>query len=285
MEKAEVKLIECPRDAMQGIKTPIPTSWKAQYINALLEVGFDTIDFGSFVSPKAIPQMADTSEVLEQLNLSKSSSGLLAIVANQRGGQEACRKSEIKYIGYPYSISPTFLKRNINKDTTEAFEIALDLKKVADKHQKALVVYISMAFGNPYSDEWSIDLLREHTGKLVENGINIISISDTVGIADPDKIYRVFDALLKKYHEIEFGLHLHTTSKAWYEKIDAAFQAGCRRFDGVLNGLGGCPMAGPDLVGNVRTTDLLQYFEDKGIQTGIDAQKLQVAAEIAKNMI
>jgi hydroxymethylglutaryl-CoA lyase len=285
MGKAEVKIIECPRDAMQGIKKPIPTSWKVQYINALLEVGFDTIDFGSFVSPKAIPQMADTSEVLEQLNLSKSSSGLLAIVANQRGGQEACRKSEIEYIGYPYSISPTFLKRNINKDTTEAFEIALDLKKMADEHQKALVVYISMAFGNPYSDEWGIDLLREHTGKLVENGINIISISDTVGIADPDKVHHVFDSLLKKFREIEFGLHLHTTSKAWYEKIDAAYLAGCRRFDSVLNGLGGCPMAGPDLVGNVRTTDLLQYFEDKGIQTGIDADKLLVAAELAKNMI
>ncbi len=255
-----VKIIECPRDAMQGIKQFIPTAQKVQYIQALLRVDFDTIDVGSFVSPKAIPQMVDTAEVLSQLDLSQTSSKLLSIIANERGANAACKHDEITYLGYPFSISENFQMRNTHKTIAQSVEVLRTILEIADKGNKELVVYISMGFGNPYGDPWNVDIVGEWTEKLAAMGVKILSLSDTVGSSTPKTIAYLFSQLIPMYPHIEFGAHLHTTPNSWFEKVDAAYLAGCRRFDGAIQGFGGCPMAKDELTGNMPTEKLLSYF-------------------------
>ncbi|WP_299333976.1 hydroxymethylglutaryl-CoA lyase [uncultured Psychroserpens sp.] len=255
-----LKIIECPRDAMQGIKDFIPTEKKVQYIQSLLRVGFDTIDFGSFVSPKAIPQMVDTAEVLAQLDLSQTTSKLLAIIANTRGANDACKHPEIDYLGYPFSISENFQMRNTHKTIAQSVVTLSEILELADTHQKEVVVYISMGFGNPYGDPWNVDIVGAWTERLSKMGVKILSLSDTIGSSNPESIDYLFSNLITKYPDIEFGAHLHTTPSTWFEKIDAAFKAGCRRFDGAIQGFGGCPMAKDELTGNMPTEKLLSYF-------------------------
>lgn len=256
----KIKLIECPRDAMQGIKDFIPTEKKIQYIQSLLRCGFDTIDFGSFVSPKAIPQMVDTKEVLANLELSKTSSKLLSIVANVRGAQDAVQHPEIDYLGYPFSISENFQMRNTHKTIEQSVETLREILNIAHKHGKQVVAYLSMGFGNPYGDPWSVEIVGEWTERLSSYGVNILSLSDTVGTSDAETIDYLFSNLIPAYPNIEFGAHLHTTPTSWHEKIDAAYKAGCRRFDGAIQGFGGCPMAKDDLTGNMPTEKMLSYF-------------------------
>ena len=256
----KIKLIECPRDAMQGIKDFIPTEKKIQYIQSLLRCSFDTIDFGSFVSPKAIPQMVDTKEVLANLDLSKTSSKLLSIVANVRGAQDAVQYPEIDYLGYPFSISENFQMRNTHKTIEQSVETLREILNIADKHGKQVVAYLSMGFGNPYGDPWSVEIVGEWTERLSSYGVNILSLSDTVGTSDAETIDYLFSNLIPAYPNIEFGAHLHTTPTSWHEKIDAAYKAGCRRFDGAIQGFGGCPMAKDDLTGNMPTEKMLSYF-------------------------
>ncbi|WP_242086176.1 hydroxymethylglutaryl-CoA lyase [Aestuariivivens sediminis] len=260
-----VKIIECPRDAMQGIKQFIPTERKVQYIQALLRVGFDTIDFGSFVSPKAIPQMVDTAAVLAQLDLSKTPSKLLAIIANTRGARDACQYEEIDYLGYPFSISENFQMRNTHKTIAESVVVLSEIMEIANTFNKEVVVYISMGFGNPYGDPWNVEIVSEWTEKLAAMGVRILSLSDTVGTSNPETIAYLFSNLIPLYPHIEFGAHLHTTPSTWFEKVDAAFQAGCRRFDGAIQGFGGCPMAKDELTGNMPTEKLLSYFTSNKI--------------------
>lgn len=263
MKNDHVKVIECPRDAMQGIKQFIPTETKAQYIQSLLRVGFDTIDFGSFVSPKAIPQMVDTAEVLSQLDLSKTNSKLLAIVANLRGAQDACQHPEIDYLGYPFSISENFQMRNTHKTIAQSVDLLNDILNTADQTNKKVVVYISMGFGNPYGDPWNVEIVGEWTEKLSKMGVEILSLSDTVGSSNPENIDYLFSNLIPKYQDIEFGAHLHTTPSTWFEKVDAAYHAGCRRFDGAIQGFGGCPMAKDELTGNMPTEKVFSYLTTK----------------------
>jgi len=263
MKNDHVKVIECPRDAMQGIKQFIPTEKKVQYIQSLLRVGFDTIDFGSFVSPKAIPQMVDTAEVLSQLDLSKTNSKLLAIVANLRGAQDACQHPEIDYLGYPFSISENFQMRNTHKTIAQSVDLLNDILNTADQANKKVVVYISMGFGNPYGDPWNVEIVGEWTEKLSKMGVEILSLSDTVGTSNPENIDYLFSNLIPKYQDIEFGAHLHTTPSTWFEKVDAAYQAGCRRFDGAIQGFGGCPMAKDELTGNMPTEKVFSYLTTK----------------------
>lgn len=258
-----VKIIECPRDAMQGIKDFIPTDKKVQYIQSLLRVGFDTIDFGSFVSPKAIPQMVDTAEVLSKLDLSKTSSKLLAIIANTRGAEDASKHGEIDYLGYPFSISENFQMRNTHKTIAQSVVTLSEILEIANKTNKEVVVYISMGFGNPYGDPWSVEIVGEWTERLAKMGVKILSLSDTVGTSNPENIDYLFSNLIPKYPQIEFGAHLHTTPNTWFEKVDAAYKAGCKRFDGAIQGFGGCPMAKDDLTGNMPTEKLLSYFTSK----------------------
>ena len=263
MKNDHVKVIECPRDAMQGIKQFIPTEKKVQYIQSLLRVGFDTIDFGSFVSPKAIPQMVDTAEVLAQLDLSKTKSKLLAIVANLRGAQDACQHPEIDYLGYPFSISENFQMRNTHKTIAQSVDLLNDILNTADQANKKVVVYISMGFGNPYGDPWNVEIVGEWTEKLSKMGVEILSLSDTVGTSNPENIDYLFSNLIPKYQDIEFGAHLHTTPSTWFEKVDAAYKAGCRRFDGAIQGFGGCPMAKDELTGNMPTEKVFSYLTTK----------------------
>ena len=263
MKNNHVKVIECPRDAMQGIKQFIPTEKKVQYIQSLLRVGFDTIDFGSFVSPKAIPQMVDTAEVLAQLDLSKTKSKLLAIVANLRGAQDACQHPEIDYLGYPFSISENFQMRNTHKTIAQSVDLLNDILNTADQANKKVVVYISMGFGNPYGDPWNVEIVGEWTEKLSKMGVEILSLSDTVGTSNPENIDYLFSNLIPKYQDIEFGAHLHTTPSTWFEKVDAAYKAGCRRFDGAIQGFGGCPMAKDELTGNMPTEKVFSYLTTK----------------------
>ncbi len=263
MQKAPIKIIECPRDAMQGIKTFIPTKAKVQYIQSLLRVGFDTIDFGSFVSPKAIPQMADTAEVLAQLELSNTTSKLLAIVANVRGAEAACKHTEIDYLGYPFSISENFQMRNTHKTIAQSVVILQQILQLAKQHNKEVVVYISMGFGNPYGDPWNVEIVAEWTERLHKMGVSILSLSDTIGSSNKENITYLFSNLIPKYPNIEFGAHLHTQPNAWFEKVDAAYLAGCNRFDGAIQGFGGCPMAKDELTGNMPTEKLLSYFTAK----------------------
>lgn len=255
-----LKLIECPRDAIQGIKHFIPTEKKIKYINLLLESNlFDTIDFGSFVSPKAIPQMADTAEVVRCLDLSQTKTKLLAIIANERGAAEACQFEQISYLGYPFSISETFQLRNTNATIAESLERVKVIQEITEKADKQLVIYISMGFGNPYGDEWNAEIAIRWVDELQKLGIKIFSLSDTVGVATPESIQYLFENLIPKYPNLEFGAHLHTTPFAWQEKVDAAYNAGCRRFDGAILGYGGCPMAADELVGNMAMENLLTY--------------------------
>jgi hydroxymethylglutaryl-CoA lyase len=255
-----IKIIECPRDAMQGIKPFIPTERKVSYIQSLLRVGFDTIDFGSFVSPKAIPQMQDTAAVLDQLDLSKTSSKLLAIIANTQGAQAASTHKEIQYLGFPFSISENFQMRNTHKTIAESLVTLQEILNIADACNKEVVAYLSMGFGNPYGDPWNVEIVGEWTQKLSAMGVKILSLSDTIGSSTPEVISYLFSNLIPQYPSIEFGAHLHTTPDKWFEKIDAAFQAGCRRYDGAIQGFGGCPMAKDDLTGNMPTEKMLSYF-------------------------
>lgn len=263
--QSKLKIIECPRDAMQGIKAFIPTQKKIQYIQALLRVGFDTIDFGSFVSPKAIPQMADTAEVLAGLDLSKTSSKLLAIIANTRGAQDAAQHAQIDYLGFPFSISENFQMRNTHKTIAESVVTLNEILDIASKVDKEVVVYISMGFGNPYGDPWDVEIVGEWTEKLAKMGVKILSLSDTVGTSNPETIDYLFSNLIPAYPHIEFGAHLHTTPSTWHEKVDAAYKAGCLRFDGAIQGFGGCPMAKDELTGNMPTERLLSYFTQQKI--------------------
>jgi hydroxymethylglutaryl-CoA lyase len=255
-----IKIIECPRDAMQGIKAFIPTERKVAYIQSLLRVGFDTLDFGSFVSPKAIPQMADTAAVLAQLDLSKTTSKLLAIIANTKGAELASEHDAIQYLGYPFSISENFQMRNTHKTIAESIVTLQEILAIANSTNKEVVAYLSMGFGNPYGDPWNVDIVSEWTEKLAGMGVKILSLSDTVGSSTPDVISYLFENLIPKYPAIEFGAHLHTVPDKWFEKVDAAYKAGCRRFDGAIQGFGGCPMAKDDLTGNMPTEKLLSYF-------------------------
>lgn len=274
----KVKLIECPRDAMQGIKSHfIPTEKKALYINTLLNVGFDTIDFGSFVSPKAIPQMRDTAAVLAKLDLSKTNSKLLAIIANVRGAKDAAQFEEIDYLGYPFSISENFQMRNTHKTIAESI-IALDkILSIADQSKKEVVAYLSMGFGNPYGDPWNVDIVGEWTEKLSKMGVKILSLSDTIGSSTPEVIDYLFSNLIPSYSEIEFGAHLHTIPDKWHEKVNAAFNAGCHRFDGAIKGYGGCPMAKDELTGNMPTEKLISYFNQQKVDTNIKAMSFETA--------
>lgn len=281
MNNTEIQLIECPRDAMQGIVPFIDTEKKIDYINALLKVGFHTIDFGSFVSPKAIPQMRDTKEVLAGLDLSETNSKLLAIVANERGGKDACQHDEIDYLGFPFSISETFQLRNTNKTIAQSFDNVKALKKLADEHGKEIVVYISMGFGNPYGEAWSVDIVEEWTDKMAKLGIRTISLSDTIGTSNPESITYLFQNLIPKYHDISFGAHLHTTARTWREKVDAAWDAGCRRFDGAVKGFGGCPLAMDELCGNMATENLISFSNEKKLDSGVNALAFESAYNVA----
>ncbi|NUM50729.1 MAG: hydroxymethylglutaryl-CoA lyase [Flavobacteriales bacterium] len=271
-----IKLIECPRDAMQGIKHFIPTSQKIEYLNRLLKIGFDTLDFGSFVSPKAIPQMADTQEVLEKLDESKTQ--LLAIVANLRGAEQACNFGRISFLGYPFSISETFQLRNTNSSIADSLKNVNEMNELCEKHKKKLVVYLSMAFGNPYGDEWHKDIALEWCSKLAKVGVKTIALSDTVGVSNPQNINEIFSLLQKNLPEIELGAHLHTTPDTWEEKMSAAYFAGCRRFDGALGGYGGCPMAKDELTGNMPTEKMVQWLLKTKENLEIDFEKLEEAA-------
>lgn len=280
-----VEIIECPRDAMQGIKTPIPTELKIEYINALLKVGFDTIDFGSFVSPKAVPQMADTAKVLENLDLESGKSKLLAIVANERGAQDACVFEEIDFLGYPFSISETFQQRNTNASIEESLKRVENIQTLAVKNQKKMVVYISMAFGNPYGDEWHADIAANWSERLhLDLGIGILALSDTIGTSNPESINDLFSTLIPAFPKVNFGAHLHTTPSSWREKVDTAYQAGCRRFDGAIKGYGGCPMAADDLTGNMATENIISYLDEVQVDTKIDKKKFGKAMEISNRV-
>lgn len=276
----KVKLIECPRDAMQGLHDFVPTEWKVKYINSLLECGFDTIDFGSFVSPKAIPQMRDTADVLAGLN--ESSSKLLAIVANERGAQEASQFDRIDYLGYPFSVSEEFQKRNTNSTIEESFSRVEAIKEIADKKGKELVLYLSMGFGNPYGEKWHPDIVTAWSDRLYRQlDIRIQAVSDTIGAATPETIDALFRTLIPSNDRIEFGAHLHTVPEKAEKITAAAYQAGCRRFDGAVKGFGGCPMATDDLTGNMPTERMLKWFGEHGIETGVDANAFSDAMELS----
>ncbi|WP_282787672.1 hydroxymethylglutaryl-CoA lyase [Flavobacterium croceum] len=279
-----VKIIECPRDAMQGIKAFIPTERKVDYIQALLRVGFDTIDFGSFVSPKAIPQMQDTAEVLSKLDLSNTQSKLLAIIANTQGAQLASTHNEIRYLGFPFSISENFQMRNTHKTIAESMVTLEEILEIAYQTNKEVVTYISMGFGNPYGDPWNVDIVGEWTEKLAQKGVKILSLSDTIGSSTPEVIDYLFSHLIPKYPTVEFGAHLHTIPDKWHEKIDAAYKAGCRRFDGAIQGFGGCPMAKDDLTGNMPTEKMLSYFTQQKAITNTSPMSFESAYNVASRL-
>ena len=279
-----VKIIECPRDAMQGIKAFIPTAQKAAYIQALLRVGFDTIDFGSFVSPRAIPQMRDTAAVLDLLDLSKTTSKLLAIIANTKGAEIASKHSQIDYLGFPFSISENFQMRNTHKTIAESLITLEEILNIADQSNKEVVTYLSMGFGNPYGDPWSMEIVAKWTEKLAAMGVKILSLSDTVGTSKPEIIHYLYSQLVSQYPQIELGAHFHTTYDKWFEKIDAASQAGCRRFDGAIQGFGGCPMAKDELTGNMPTEKLLSFFTTNKINTNLNPLSFESAYNEASKL-
>ena len=280
-----MKIIECPRDAMQGLHDFIETDKKVDYVNQLLQVGFDTLDMGSFVSPSAIPQMRDTAEVIRRIDMSNTNTKLLTIVGNERGARQAAEFDEISYLGFPFSISDTFQKRNINSTIEDSFHRAEDILNCCVIKQKDLVVYISMAFGNPYNDPWDADIVLEWTHKLHnELGVEIISLSDTIGVAKPQTIEYLFNSLIPELPQVEFGAHLHTTPDTWEEKVHAAVNSGCERFDGALKGFGGCPMAKDDLTGNMPTENLVSYFNQKKIDINIDDKELAKALSLTTNV-
>jgi hydroxymethylglutaryl-CoA lyase len=272
-----MKITECPRDAMQGIEKFIPTQRKIDYLNALLAVGFDVLDFGSFVSPKAIPQLADTSEVLKGLNLAHTQTKLLAIVANVRGAEEACIHKEISFLGFPFSVSETFQQRNTNKSLAEAFDNVKEIQELSVKHSKKLVVYISMGFGNPYGDEWTPEIVIKWAKKLAEIGVETIALSDTVGIANKATIKPLFETLIPALPSVDFTAHFHTTPDTWHEKVKAAYDSGCRGFDGAIKGFGGCPMAKDDLTGNMPTEKLITFMAAEKIESKINVLAFESA--------
>ena len=276
-----MKLIECPRDAIQGLHDFIPTATKTAYLNTLLRVGFDTLDFGSFVSPKAIPQLRDTAEVLAGLDLSVSKTKLLAIVANLRGAETAVQHAEISYLGFPLSVSETFQRRNTNQSTTEALADVAAMHELCERSGKTLVTYLSMGFGNPYGDAWSPEIVMDFTQQLAALGIRIVALSDTIGASTASTIAPLFSALIPAFSGIEFGAHLHTTPSTWREKVAAAYSAGCRRFDGAIGGFGGCPMAADELTGNMATENLLTFLADQPVATGLDATAFAAARRFA----
>lgn len=278
------KIIECPRDAMQGIKSFIPTTAKVNYLQFLLQVGFHSLDFGSFVSSRAVPQMRDTAYVLDQLNLSKTKTKLLAIVANLRGAETAHNFEQIEYIGFPFSISENFQMRNTHKTISESLNSLKQIKELTDKSNKTLIVYLSMGFGNPYGDPWSVDVVSQWVERLAQMDIEIISLSDTVGQAVPNDITYLYSTLIPTFPAIEFGAHFHTHPNRGYEKLTVAFDAGCRRFDGAIHGFGGCPMASDALVGNMPTEKLVTFFNERGIQTGLSMITFESAMNKTKEL-
>jgi hydroxymethylglutaryl-CoA lyase len=280
----KLQLIECPRDAMQGLHDFIPTHVKVDYINQLLRVGFDTIDFGSFVSPKAIPQMRDTAEVLAKLDLSVGSTKLLAIVANHRGAEQACAFPEIQYLGYPFSISETFQLRNTNATISESLDRTAHIQELCQANGKELVLYISMGFGNPYGDPWNVDIVQHWVNQLVPLGIRIFSLSDTIGCSNPENIRYLFSNLIPSYPQVSFGAHLHTQPHNWREKVAAAWESGCRRFDGAILGFGGCPMAKDDLTGNMATENLVYFFDEMGADLAINRSDFAKSIALARTV-
>lgn len=274
-----IKITECPRDAMQGIHDFIPTEVKAEYINLLLQVGFDTIDFGSFVSPKAIPQLQDTAEVLKKLDLSGTQSKLLAIIANYRGAEGALKHEEITYLGFPFSISETFQLRNTNTTIAQAFENVQRMNELCDKNGKLLLVYLSMGFGNPYGDEWNTGIIEHWAETLISEGIKNIALADTIGIADSAQIGSIYPNLCRLFPNVEFGIHLHSTPDTWQPKIAAAYESGCKRFDTAIRGYGGCPMATDDLTGNIATESLISYLKTQNEPTGLNMDKFKEAMD------
>ena len=280
----KIKLIECPRDAMQGWPHFIPTQKKIEYINALLKVGFDTIDFGSFVSPKAIPQMADTGEVIGNLELGGSASSLLAIIANERGAADAVIFDEISYLGFPFSVSETFQKRNTNSTIAQSLGRVAEIQNLCIKNKKELVVYISMGFGNPYGDVYNEEIVFEWVKKLVGMDIKIISLADTVGVATKEQVYSITKYLVDSLPGTEIGVHLHSTPANWKEKVNAALQAGCKRFDGALKGIGGCPMADDELVGNMDTELMIPYFEELKQLNNLNREALNNCSRLASEI-
>nr|WP_067061494.1 hydroxymethylglutaryl-CoA lyase [Mucilaginibacter sp. L294] len=274
-----IRITECPRDAMQGLHDFVPTDVKAAYINLLLQVGFDTVDFGSFVSPKAIPQMRDTAEVLSKLDLSNTRSKLLAIIANYRGAEDAVSHAEITYLGYPFSISETFQLRNTNTTIEQAFDHVKRINELCAAKNKQLLIYLSMGFGNPYGDEWSNEIVQHWAQKMIDEGIGHIALSDTVGVATPEQIISLYPALTGLSEITEFGVHLHSTPDTWLEKIAAAYESGCKKFDAALKGYGGCPMAKDDLTGNIATENLIAYLLHQNIDLGLNLNKLSEAMD------
>lgn len=274
-------LTECPRDAMQGIHRFIPTELKTEYINALLRTGFDVLDFGSFVSPKAVPQMSDTAQVLSGLDLKGVKTKLLAIIANVRGAEEAASFEEITYLGYPFSVSETFQQRNTNSGIAQSLNTVEQINEICVKNNKRLLIYISMAFGNPYGDEWSPEIVSGWTGKIAGVGVKYIALADTVGVSTPENIKPLFEKLTFKYPDIEFGAHLHSNPMHWREKVEAAWQSGCRKFDTALRGFGGCPMAKDELVGNIATENLLNFIKEKNMEYPVDRIWYKKALELS----
>lgn len=283
-KRSTVHFVECPRDAMQGWKHFIPTAKKVQYINTLLKVGFDTLDFGSFVSPKAIPQMADTKEVLERLELTDTKTQLLAIIANTRGAEEAVKYAQIAYLGFPFSISPTFQQRNTNSTIEESLVRVDEIQNLCVQHNKQLVIYLSMGFGNPYGDEYNESILLKWAEEMVRRDIKILSLADTVGVATPAQITQALQTLIPQYPNTVIGVHLHSTAQNWQAKLAAAYEAGCTRFDGALKGIGGCPMAKDELVGNMTTEWMLDYFEQQGAPLPINKGALQQSLLLANEI-
>lgn len=279
-----MKIIESPRDGLQGIKEFIPTEKKIEYLNLLLDIGFDTLDFGSFVSPKAIPQMRDTAEVVDRLDLSKTNTKLLSIVANVRGAEDASKFEQIKYLGFPFSISNTFLERNINSNISKSYDTALKIINIAEKNNKEVVIYFSMGFGNPYGDYWNIDFLEKYIEMFRYEGVKIISLSDTIGISTPEQIFDIFNYFIPKYTDIEFDFHLHIRKGEEYYKLQSAYYAGVRRFDTVIGGLGGCPAAlsNGELISNLETTTFIDFCNNENIELDIDLSKLDIARDYMK---
>jgi len=284
MTTSSIKLIECPRDAMQGWKIKIPTQTKIDYINSLLQVGFDTIDFGSFVSPKAIPQMADTKDVLKGLILNSTRSKLLAIVANTRGAEEASIHPEIQYLGFPFSVSETFQQRNTNSSIPESLKRVEEIQLICQQSHKQLVIYISMAFGNPYGDAYSAEIIFGWIKRIAALGVKIISLADTVGLATAEQVYAMTSYAIKQLPDHEIGVHLHSTPDNRIEKIDAAINAGCRRIDGALMGIGGCPMANDDLIGNINTEWLVGFLEQRKLLPAVNMEALQQSLTMARTI-
>ena len=273
-----MKLIECPRDAMQGLHDYLSVEDKVRYINSILKVGFDTIDAGSFVSPKAIPQLKDTAEVLSKLDMSSTKSKLLVITANKRGAEEAVQFDEVSYLGFPFSISETFQKRNINSTIEDSLRRLDNVQNLCVKNNKKLITYFSMAFGNPYGDQWSPEIVANWVEKLIEeSGVEILSLSDTIGTSKPDSIKWLFEHVIPNFPKVEIGAHLHTTPYAWKEKIASAIESGCRRFDGAIKGFGGCPMATDDLTGNMATENIISYLNENNIEHGLNEKAFNKA--------